>query len=139
MQQRIESEYTLIEGDFADLALSLLLKGRVRDKHRLWMNMVSQREAQNPSYLLWCAHCLFKPVFPYQQGIRAKTGSEVQKETGLVERNPPAVPGGLRDGEGAGGGSHCWQRRPVINGGGAWPLVLFERRLLISAVTGGNS
>lgn len=67
------------------------------------MNMVSQREAQTPSYLLWCVHCFFKPVFPYQQGICAKASSKVQKEIGLVERNPPAFPGGPMDREGAEG------------------------------------
>lgn len=67
------------------------------------MNMVSQREAQNPSYLLWCVHCLFKTVFPYQQGICAKASSKVKKEVGLVERNPLAFPGGPMDGEGADG------------------------------------
>lgn len=67
------------------------------------MSMVSQREAQNPSYLLWCVHCLFKMVFPYQQGICAEASSKVKKEVGLAERNPLAFPGGPMDGEGADG------------------------------------
>lgn len=67
------------------------------------MNMVSQREAQNPCYLLWCVQCLFKPVFPYQQGICAKASSKAKKEIGLVERNPPAFPGGTMDGKGTDG------------------------------------
>ena len=65
--------------------------------------MASQRDTQNPSYLLWCVHCLFKLVFPYQQGICAKASSEVKKEIGLVERNSPAFPGGPMDGEGTDG------------------------------------
>lgn len=99
------------------------------------MNLGSQGEAQNPSDLLWSVHCLFKLVFPYQRGIGAKAGSQVKKEIGLVERNPPASAGGSMDGEGAGGTPLVGTKSRVMNGGSESLLLPLERPLT-SAVTG---
>lgn len=73
-------------------------------------------------------------MFPYQRGIGAKAGSQVKKEIGLVERNPPASAGGSMDGEGAGGTPLVGTKSKVMNGGSDSLLLLLERPL-ISAVT----
>lgn len=58
-----------------------------------------QREAQNPSYLLWCVQHLFKLVFPYQQEICAKASSKVKKKLALLRETLMPFLGGLMDGE----------------------------------------